>query len=71
VQHQGRKYYLKAFSSGKPCGKAKSYAEALLNRTLEYEEELDADLLTGMFAALEVGIVTKNGREYNEVLSLV
>jgi hypothetical protein len=71
IVHQGRKYSLKAFSSGKPYGKAKSYAEALLNRTLEYKEELDADLLTGMSAALEVSIMTKNGRQFNSIESLV
>jgi hypothetical protein len=71
VQHQGREYYLKAFSSGNPYGKAKAYAEALLDRNLEYQEELDPYLLTGLSAALDVGIVKKNGREYNEILSIV
>jgi hypothetical protein len=71
IQHQGRTYDLKTFSSGKPYGKAKAYAEALLDRNLERGEALDADLLTGLSASLEVGTVKKDGREYNSIDSMV
>lgn len=65
VTHQGRTYALKCFTSDKPYGKAKAYAEALLDRPLVRGEELDSALLTGLSAALDVGIVKKNGRECN------
>jgi hypothetical protein len=71
IQHQGRNYFLKAFSSDKPYGKAKAYAEALLNRPLERGEELDADLMIGMSAQLDVVIVTKNGRQFNSIENIV
>jgi hypothetical protein len=67
VLHQGQKHYLKCFTSDKLYGKTKKYVEALLNRPLEKGEELDPSYLHGFSGSLDVGIVTKNGRQYNSI----
>jgi hypothetical protein len=71
VVYQGRKYGRKCFSSDKPYGKTKQYAEALLGRELEKGEEIDLSDRRGFSGDVDVGVVTKNGREYNSIENMI
>jgi hypothetical protein len=71
VVYQGRKYRRKCFTSAKPYCKTKQYAEALLGRELEQGEEIDHSDLRGCSGDVGVGVVPKNGREYNAIETMM
>ena len=71
VVYQGSQYRLKGFSSDEPYGKTKQYAEALLGRELEKGAEIDPSARRGFSGDVDVGVVTKNGREYNSIENII
>ena len=64
----GERSPLKAFTSGNLKNeKTRTFVEAVLNRSVDSTEELSPSYFEGERCTVEVGTVTKNGREYNTI----
>jgi hypothetical protein len=71
IHHRGQRTVITAFTSAALAGKARQYAEALLGRPLERYETFEPDYLHGESCTLEVSTMTKNGRQFNAVASVL
>jgi hypothetical protein len=71
IYHQGQLAIVSALTPAVLTGKARRYAEALLGRPLERGETFEPDYLHGESCTVEVSTITKNGRSFNSVESLL
>jgi hypothetical protein len=71
IHHHGAVAIVSAFTPAALSGKARRYAEALLGRPLERHETFESEYLHGESCTVEVNTMTKNGRQFNAVESLL